>query len=245
MKAEIGEFQRSMLTLYLKQFDFLTSQVEWLEAKLVEHMTPYAQQVKLLDSIPGIDQIVAWNLLAELGPDMSVFPDAAHCASWAGLSPGTEESAGVQRSGRTTKGNRYLRRILTQAAWANSHCKDGYLRTFFFRVKARRGWGRAIVAVAHKLLVIAYNMLKTGEAYKELGGDYFDRLHPERTAMRLVARLEKMGYTFAAPPIPPVRTEPPRDVVAQAELDPVGKRKRGRPRKTVAVAAVSPAESIG
>ena len=245
MKAEFTEFHRNMLTLYLKHFDFLTGQVEWLEAKLTEHMAPYAQQVKLLDSIPGIDQIVAWNLLAELGPDMSVFPDAAHCASWAGLSPGTEESAGVQRSGRTKKGNRYLRRILTQAAWANSHCKDGYLRTFFFRVKARRGWGRAIVAVAHKLLVIAYNMLKTGEEYKELGGDYFDRLHPERTAQRLVLRLEKMGYTFVTPPVPPVRAEQPRDVVAQQEPLQPAKPKRGRPRKIVAVEAVNSSVSIG
>ncbi len=86
MKAEFTEFHRNLLTLNLKHFDFLRVQVEWLEGKLTEHMAPYAQQVKLLDSIPGIDQIVAWNLLAELGPDMSVFPDAAHCrcASWAG-----------------------------------------------------------------------------------------------------------------------------------------------------------------
>jgi transposase len=89
MNAEIPAFHRDLLRMYLKHFDFLTSQVEWLEAKLTEQMAPYARQVKLLDSIPGIDQIVAWNLLAELGPDMSVFPDAAHCASWAGVSPGT------------------------------------------------------------------------------------------------------------------------------------------------------------
>ena len=245
MKAEVPAFHRDMLTMYLRHFDFLTSQVEWLEAKLAVHMAPYAQQVKLLDSIPGIDQIVAWNLLAELGPDMSVFPDAAHCASWAGVSPGTEESAGVQRSGRTKKGNRYLRRILTQAAWANSHCKDGYLRTFFFRVKARRGWGRAIVAVAHKLLVIAYNILKSGAEYTELGGDYFDRLHPERTAQRLVMRLEKMGYTFVTPPVPPVRAEQPPSVVVPHELAQPVKRKRGRPRKTVAVEGVNPSASIG
>ncbi len=89
MNAEIPAFHRDLLRMYLKHFDFLTNQVEWLEAKLTEQMAPYARQVKLLDSIPGIDQIVAWNLLAELGPDMSVFPDAAHCASWAGVSPGT------------------------------------------------------------------------------------------------------------------------------------------------------------
>src|SRR2546429_3189108 len=119
-------------------------------------MEAYSKQIADLMTIPGVERIVAWHLIAELGVDMTVFPDADHCASWAGLSPGTCESAGKQLSGRTKKGNKYLRRILTQAAWAVSHCKQGYLPAFFYRVKARRGWGRAIVATAHKILVIAY-----------------------------------------------------------------------------------------
>ena len=131
---------------------------------------------------------------------MSVFPDADHAASWAGLSPGTCESAGKQLSGRTKKGNKYLRRVLTQAAWAAAHCKQGYLRAFFYRVSARRGWGRAIFAVAHKILIIAYCMLKTGASYQEMGSDYFDRLHPERTAKRLVQRLVQLGFDVVLTP---------------------------------------------
>ncbi len=163
-------------------------------------MQPYAEQVAALDTIPGVDVIVAWHLIAELGADMSVFPDADHCASWAGLSPGTCESAGKQLSGRTKKGNKYLRRILTQSAWAVAHCKDGYMRAFFYRVNARRGWARAIVATAHKLLVIAYCILKDGTPYQELGDDYFDNLNPERTVKRLVKRLERLGMNVNVTP---------------------------------------------
>jgi hypothetical protein len=115
--------------------------------------------------------------------------------------PGRGESAGKQFSGRTKKGNKYLRRVLAQAAWATSHCKEGYLRAFFHRIKARRGWGKAVVAVAHKILVIAYSILKTATPYQELGGDYFDKLHPERTARRLIKRLERLGMAITVNPV--------------------------------------------
>src|SRR5258708_23010593 len=189
-----------------------------------------------------VGRLVGWHLLAEMGGDMSVFPDAAHCASWAGLSPGSEESAGVQRSGRTKKGNRYLRRILTQAAWANSHCKDGYLRALFFRIKARRGWAKAIIAVAHKLIVIAYSILKFRTPYRELGGDYFDRLNPERTARRLVARMEQMGFQVEVTRRPAPVPAPEPTAVAPAERP--AKRKRGRPPKQPAAGFLSSEESL-
>ena len=181
-------------------YQFLTRQVEELEAEIARRMQPYAEQVNALATIPGVEKIAAWHLIAELGADMSVFPDADHCASWAGVSPGSCESAGKQLSSRTKKGNKYLRRILTQSAWAASHCKQGYLRAFFHRVKARRGWARAVIAVAHKILVIAYCVLKTGAPYQDLGDDYFDKLHPERTAKRLVRRLERLGLTVCVTP---------------------------------------------
>jgi len=243
VKAECSEFHRAMLTKLLTHYDFLNGQVVEMEAWIVRHTEPYWPQIGLLLTIPGIDQIVAWNLVAEMGVDMSVFPDASHCASWAGLSPGSEESAGKQKSGRTKKGNRYLRRILTQAAWANSHRKDGYLRALFHRIKARRGWGKAVVAVAHKLIVVAYQMLREQVPYRELGGDYFDRLNPEKAAQRLVARLERMGYDVqvSAPVLP---DPPPVDLAEAAAVEPA-KRKRGRPRKIVAAGSVTPSESVG
>jgi transposase len=156
-------------------------------------MQAYCRQVELLQSIPGVDRIVAWTLIAELGTDPATFPDAEHCASWAGLTPGEDESAGKQKSQRCKPGNQYVQRVLAQSAWAVSRCKHGYLRAFFYRVKARRGWAKAIIAVAHKILVIAFTMLRDNQPYRERGDDYFDQLHPVRTAKRLVRRLEALG----------------------------------------------------
>jgi len=199
-KGYYHDFHRLMLKTHYRHYEFLSGQVQELEAEISRRMEPYAQQIMALMSIPGVDRIVAWHFIAEMGTDMSVFPDADHCASWAGVSPGSCESAGKQMSGRTKKGNKYLRRVLAQAAWAVSHCKDGYLRALFYRVKGRRGWGKAVVAVGHKILVLAYSILKTGTAYQDLGGDYFDKLHPERTAKRLVQRLQQLGRNVVVTP---------------------------------------------
>lgn len=243
LKVECTEFARDLLGLYLGHYDYLSEQIVQVEARIVRHLEPYRPQIALLVTIPGIDEIVAWNLVAEMGVDMTVFPDAEHCASWAGLCPGTQESAGKQKSGKPKKGDRYLRRILTQSAWAISHKKDGYLRAVFHRVKARRGWGKAIVAVAHKLVVIAFHILRDMTPYRELGGDYFDRLNPEKAARRLVARLERLGYpvTFSGA----VRPDPPRlDPLPATPVEPP-KRKPGRPRKSPAVGLINPEPSIG
>ena len=200
LKGYFNDFHRMMLKADYERYRFLSGQVEAVEEEIQRRMQPYTQQIALLTTIPGVDRMVAWHLIAELGADISVFSDADHCASWAGLSPGSCESAGKQISGRTKKGNKYLRRVMTQAAWAASRCKDGYLRAFFYRIKARRGWGRAVFATAHKLLVIAYSILKTGVAYQELGSDYFDSLHPDRTIRRLVQRLERLGMKVTMEP---------------------------------------------
>ncbi len=200
LQGYFNDFHRMLLTAYYRHYQFLTEAIAEFEREVEKRMAPHAEQVDLLVSIPGVNRLVAWHLIAELGVDMAVFADAAHCASWAGMSPGTCESAGKQFSGRTQKGNKYLRRVLTQAAWAASRCKDSYLRAFFHRVKSRRGWGRAVVATGHKILLIAYSILRTGAPYQDLGGDYFDRLHPERITRRLVARLERLGLSVTVTP---------------------------------------------
>lgn len=243
LKAELNDFARDLLGLYLAHYDYLTEQILQMEVRIVRYVEPYRPQIALLATIPGIDEIVAWNLVAEMGVDMSVFPDAEHCASWAGLCPGTQESAGKQKSGKPKKGDRYLRRILTQSAWAISHKKDGYLRALFHRLKARRGWSKAIVAVAHKLVVIAFHIMRDMEPYRELGGDYFDRLNPERAARRLVARLERLGYPVTLPVL--VRPDPPTVDPVPADSASSPKRKRGRPRKHPAVGSINPEASIG
>lgn len=242
VKAECSEFTRDLLGMYLAHYDYLSEQVLQMEVRIVKHTEAYRPQMALLATIPGVNDIVAWNLLAELGVDMSVFPDGEHCASWAGLCPGTEESAGKKKSGKPKKGNRYLRRILTQSAWAISHKKEGYLRALFHRIKARRGWAKAIVAVAHKLVVIAFHILRDMTPYRELGGDYFERLNPEKTARRLAARLERLGYPVTLPIA--VRPDPQTVDPPPVQTQPAA-RKRGRPRKTLAVGSVNPEASIG
>ncbi len=138
-----------------------------------------------------MDEIVAWTLIAEMGTDMDVFPTAAHATSWAGMCPGTNESAGKQMSTKTRKGNRYLRRALLQAAWAATRKQDSYLCAFFSRLMYRKSWGKAIVAVGHKLLQIAYGIMKTRTPYYELGSDYYDQLNPEKTIQEVSAAARK------------------------------------------------------
>jgi transposase len=200
LKGCFQGFHRMLLKQQYQHYQFLTQQIADIEQEVARRMEPYAEKIAALTTIPGVDRITSWYLIAELGVDMSVFPDAAHCASWAGVSPGSCESAGKSFSGRTKKGNKYLRQSLTQAAWAASRCKQGYLRTFFYRTKARRGWARATFAVAHKILVIAYSILKNGGMYQDLGSDYFDRLHPERTTRHLVERLQRLGLIVTVTP---------------------------------------------
>jgi transposase len=191
LKGCFDEFHRKLLQRLYRHYQFLSGEIADLEKVVAEPMAPYAEQVERLDGIPGVNRLVAWHLIAELGLDMTVFVDADHCAAWAGLVPGENESAGKTHNTRCRKGNRVLRR--TQAAWAASRTKRGYLRAFFYRAKGRRGWAKAIVATAHKILLIAFLMLRDGTPYRDLGDDFFDRLHPERTANRLLQRLANLG----------------------------------------------------
>lgn len=162
--------------------------------------------VELWRTIPGIDELTASMLVAEIGANMDQFPSPHHLASWAGLCPGNNESAGKRRSGKIRKGSVWLRRGLCQAAWAASRTKDTYLAALYRRLIARRGKKRTIVAVAHTMLIIAYHILKRGCPYQELGGDYFDRLDARGLQKRLVNRLTNLGFkvtlTPAAEPTP-------------------------------------------
>jgi transposase len=148
--------------------------------------------VALLDTIPGVDRRIAEVMLAEMGLDMSQFPTANHLASWAGLAPGNHQSGGKRYSGRTTKGNKSLSSIMVQGAWSAVRTKDTFLKSRYHRLAARRGKKRAIVAVAHSMLVSAWHMLTDQQPYQELGGDYFDERKKEANVSYLVRRLEKL-----------------------------------------------------
>jgi transposase len=148
----------------------------------------------ILDAIAGIGLRVAETVLAELGTDMSRFPDAAHASSWAGLAPGQHESAGKRKSTRLRDGNTYLRATLIQAAWAAVKQRDTFLAAFFRRLAARRGKQKAIIAVAHKILVIVYTLLKTGQVYAERGAAALDEQQKDRIVHRLERRIAQLGY---------------------------------------------------
>lgn len=154
----------------------------------------WKQAVVLLDTIPGINGRAAEGILAEIGIEMDRFPTAAHLASWAGICPGNNESAGKRLSGKTRKGSPWLRKLLVEAAHAASHSKNTYLAALYYRIKARGGAKKALLAVAHAILVAIYHMLDRGVSYQECGGNYFDEHDRQATEKRLIRRLENLGY---------------------------------------------------
>jgi transposase len=220
LRGRITDHHRYLLSELMDDVERVESKIARVETTLAERMRPYAEARNRLMTIPGVDLITAGILVAELGTDMSVFPDADHAASWAGLVPGSHESAGKRKSTRTRKGNRWLRRALCQSGWAVAHKKNCYLTAHFYRRAAVHGMRKAVIATAHEIVIIAYHILRDGTVYQERGGDYFDRLHPERTTRRLAARLERLGFDVVLRPAPlPLPPATP-------------KRPRGRPRKS-------------
>ena len=195
LEGHLTEHHRFMLRLLWKQLAQQEELIAQLDGKIEEHTRPFADEIERLDAVPGVDRRVAETVLAEVGADMQPFPTPQHLSSWAGLCPGNEESAGKRRRRRITPGNRWLKRTLAQAAWAASHSKKTYLASQYRRLAGKRGKKRALVAVAHSILVIAYHMLKARTSYTDLGGDFFDHLEPERLTRYYVKRLESLGHT--------------------------------------------------
>jgi transposase len=159
------------------------------------------QAIALWDTIPGVDENIATRMAAEMGIRTEQFADGPHLASWTAMCPGNHESAGKRKSGKTRKGNRWLRGALTQAAWAASHTK-GNLSALFRRISARRGAKRAIVAVGHSILISDFYMWRNKEPYRQVGDAYLDKIKPEKTANRLLKRLAKLGYLVTVTQVP-------------------------------------------
>jgi transposase len=200
LQGRVTDHHRFLLRMHLDHVTHLEELIGRLSARIEESMAPFAEAVERLQTIPGVSQRVAETVAAEIGMNMEQFPSADHLASWAGMCSGNNESAGKRRSGRTVKGNRWLKRILVQAAWAASHTKGTYLAAQYRRLAKRRGRKRALVAVGHTLLVIIYHVLKRGTTYAELGVDFLDRLEPERLTRQLVKRLEALGHKVTLEP---------------------------------------------
>lgn len=219
LRGRITDHHRLMLGELMDDLEFVEGKIE----RLNKAIAPLVDVVQLerLCTIPGVDLITAWTLIAELGSDMRVFESPKHAASWAGLCPGNHESGGKRLSNRTRKGNRWLRRALCQSAWAATRKKDCYLAAFFYRKAGKHGIRKAIVATAHRILIIAFCILRDATEYREVGGNYFDRLNPVRTRDRLVRRLQRLGLE--------VSLQPKSDALFSPAPGP--HRKRGRPCK--------------
>jgi transposase len=196
LEGHFTEHHRFLVEHLLRHLDELERHDEEISGRIAEVFRPLLSdaRVKRLDAIPGVNRTTIENVVAEIGVDMSVYPDEHHLSSWAGICPGNEASAGKRLRGRTTRKNRWLRRALTEAAWAAGRTKASYLGAQYRRLAARRGRKRALVAVGHTLLVIFYHMLKSDEEYQDLGTEHFDRMDPERLRRYLVKRLEQLGY---------------------------------------------------
>lgn len=207
---------RWILSQLLAKLDRLDEERARVDARIDEVTLPYKDVLRRLATIPGVDRTTALVLLAEFGTDMTQFPTPGHLASWAGLCPGNAESAGKRFSGRTRKGDRYVRRILVQSAWAAARTHDCFLAALFFRTAQRRGMKKAAVAVAHRIAIIAWHILAEQSAeYYERGGDHFDRRNPERTARKLTRRLEAIGYRVTL--VPPAKPAAPRPKLPAAK----------------------------
>lgn len=194
LEGRMEEHHRRVLKLQLQRMQSLDRDLAELEADIQEKLKPYHAQLDLLTEIPGMDWTLAAVVIAEMGVDMKVFGTSSRLAAWAGVCPGNNESAGRRKSGRVTHGNIHLKTALVEAAQVSSRAKGTYLRDKFYRLKARRGAKRAVVAIAHKILVAAFHMLSHEVSYNDLGDVYLDKLNKQHLTRNLVRRLERLGY---------------------------------------------------
>jgi hypothetical protein len=201
--GQFGAHQRFLVAQHLAHIDFLDAAIAQVSAEIQERLRACEETLARLDTIPGVGRRTAEALLAELGTDMRRFPTAAHLASWAGMCPGNKASAGKRLSGKTRKGNTWLRALLVEAAHGAAHTRDTYLAAQYHRLAARRGAKKAAVAVGHSILVIVYHLLSDPdhqEEYRDLGATYFDERDRAALERRLVQRLEALGHKVTLQP---------------------------------------------
>lgn len=194
LQGTLKEEDRSMLKLMMEHVKSIEQLIEKVDGKIQEHLQPYQAEVKLLKTIPGVEDLAAASIIAELGVDMDQFKSDSHLSAWAGMCPGNNQSAGKIKSSRIRKGNKHLKTTMTQVAWAISRTKKTYLGAKYRALASRKGKKKAVIAIGRKTLVICYHMLKDRIPFHELGVDFLDKLEPERKAKYHEKRLEELGY---------------------------------------------------
>jgi transposase len=202
LTGRFTEHHAFLVQQVLAHVEYLDTAIAQCDARIEAHTRPFAGRIEQLCTIPGVARRSAEALLAEVGEDMTAFPTAPHLASWACVCPGNDVSAGKRRSGKTRRGNRWLRMTLIESAWAAARTRRTYLGAQYARLARKRGSKKAVVAVAHSLLVIVYHMLRDGTEYQELGVTHFDRLAQARLTRYHVRRLEELGHKVTIEPLP-------------------------------------------
>jgi transposase len=200
LQGRVTDHHRFMLRLHLGHLDALDAAIARIEQEVDANLEPFRQAVRILSTIPGISALSAQVVVAEIGIDMHRFPSAGHLLSWAGLCPRNDESAGKRRSNRMRKGAPWLKTTLVQCAWAAARTKGSYLQAQFHRLRSRRGAKKAIGAVAASILTAAYHMLKNGTLYQDLGAGHFDSRAKGKQVLRLVRRLQNLGFAVQITP---------------------------------------------
>ncbi len=201
LRGNVSEHHRYLIEMGLRHLESMGELIADLDEKIDKAMEPYREEQKLLMSITGVEKKSAESVIAEIGVDMSQFPSEKHLASWAGVCPGNNESAGKRKSGKTTKGDTWLQRTLIQVAHAASKAKNTYLKDKYHRIAGRRGKKRAAMAIAHKILGFAYYILRYRVPYRDLGEDYLDKLNKDGQEWKLIKRLEALGNKVTIEPV--------------------------------------------
>jgi transposase len=204
LTGTVKDHHRFMLTQHLTHIDYLGEAIERLDQEIADKIRPFEAQVAVWDSLPGIGTRLAQIIVAEIGADLKPFPDANHLASWGGMCPGNNESAGKRRTGRTRKGSKWLRRALTEAAHGAARTKHSYFQALYRRIASRRGKQRAVMAVGHSLLVTGYYLITRQQSYQDLGNTYFDQRNRETIKRRAINKLEQLGFQVQITSAPPL-----------------------------------------
>jgi transposase len=196
VNGKLTYHHRFLLKLHLENIAFMAEQIQELDEEIQERMIPFQKESNLIQTIPGISSVTASAIIAEIGVDMSQFPDEAHISSWAGISPGNNESAGVRKSGKIRKGDKFLKAALVEASWAASKRKGSAYSAIYNNIAKRRGKKRALVALGHQILVDVYRALKTGEPYVDEGAEAVFQRNSAARQKSAIRFLEQSGYAI-------------------------------------------------